>query len=213
MQPTVPRREYVVGVRSLRVGQRLALTRMLASWMELGYDVTSVVEEPGTFSRRGGILDIFPADALYPVRIELFGDEVDSLRVFDPATQRSLHRIERCVIPPASEALPKFGDLAVEKLSAVGRLDPARSGRGRVPLGPGVAHRRRAFQGHRVLHPLPLFPTGNALRLSACRWAASRGRHGSSWPTPSQSWKSRRSSCANRWRPAASCCAAMPGPM
>jgi transcription-repair coupling factor (superfamily II helicase) len=119
MQPTIPRRQYVVGVRPLRVGQRLALTRLLSSWLELGYEVTSVVEEPGTFSRRGGILDIYPSDVLYPVRIELFGDEVDSLRVFDPATQRSLHRIERCTIPPAAEGLPKYGSLAVERLASL----------------------------------------------------------------------------------------------
>jgi transcription-repair coupling factor (superfamily II helicase) len=122
MQLTLPRREYTLGMRVLRVGQRLVLTRTLVSWMDLGYDVTSVVEEPGTFSRRGGILDIYPSDALYPVRIELFGDEIDSMRVFDPATQRSLHQTDRCVIPPASEALPKYGDLAADRLS---QLDPS----------------------------------------------------------------------------------------
>ncbi len=117
MQRTLPRREYVLGVRKLQVGQRLMLTRLLSSWIVLGYQVTSVVEEPGTFSRRGGMLDIYPADALYPVRIELFGDEVDSLRTFDPTTQRSLQRVESCVIPPATEALPKYGSLAAERLA------------------------------------------------------------------------------------------------
>ena len=94
MQRTLPRREYKLGVRTLRVGQRIMLTRLLSTWLDLGYAATSVVEEPGTFSRRGGILDIYSADARHPVRIELFGDQVDSMRVFDPATQRSLYQVE-----------------------------------------------------------------------------------------------------------------------
>jgi transcription-repair coupling factor (superfamily II helicase) len=122
MQPTIPRREFALGTRVLKVGQRVVLPTLLSSWMELGYQVTSVVEDPGTFSRRGGIVDVFAPGELYPVRIELFGDEVDSLRVFDPATQRSLYRVESWTIPPASEALPKFGHLAVEKLA---QLDPS----------------------------------------------------------------------------------------
>lgn len=117
MQPTLPRREFVLGIRSITVGHQVPLLRLLSLWIEAGYEMTSVVEEPGTFSRRGGIVDVFPADATYPVRIELFGDEVDSIRAFDPATQRSLHRVDAVVISPATEALPKFGHLAAEKLA------------------------------------------------------------------------------------------------
>jgi len=90
---------------------------MMALWLELGYEMVSVVEEPGSFSRRGGIVDIFPADAVEPARIELFGDEIDSLRAFDPTTQRSLHRLASLTIHPATEALPRFGPLAVQKLA------------------------------------------------------------------------------------------------
>ena len=117
IQRTMPRREFSLSVRTIRIGQRLSLSQVLATWVGLGYEVTSVVQDPGTFSRRGGILDVFPADAPYPVRIELFGDEVDSMRLFEPATQRSTERVDNCVIGPASEALPKFGHLAVEKLA------------------------------------------------------------------------------------------------
>ncbi len=117
MQPTIPYREFVIGTRTLRRGQTIDLTRMLATWLELGYETVSVVESPGTFSRRGGMIDIYsPGDRL-PVRIELFGDEIDSLRTFDPATQRSLTQIEQCTITPASEALPKFGHLAAARLA------------------------------------------------------------------------------------------------
>ena len=119
MQHTLPRREFTLGVRSIRVGQRLTLTKVLGSWLELGYEMVSVVQAPGTFSRRGGIIDVFPMHAEAPVRIELFGDEIDSLRAFDPATQRSLHRLEGCRVIPATEALPKFGHLTVDALSAL----------------------------------------------------------------------------------------------
>jgi transcription-repair coupling factor (superfamily II helicase) len=117
MQRTLPRREFALSVRTLKVGQQVALTRVLGSWLELGYEMVSVVESPGMFSRRGGIIDVYPADAASPVRIELFGDEIDSLRAFDPATQRSLHRVASCTIVPATEALPRFGHLAAEQLS------------------------------------------------------------------------------------------------
>ena len=119
MQHTLPKREFLLGTRTIKVGQRLALTRVLTSWLELGYEMVSVVESPGTFSRRGGIVDIYPAGAPHPVRIELFGDEIDSLRAFDPTTQRSMHRIEAFVIVPATEGLPKFGHLAVGKMAGL----------------------------------------------------------------------------------------------
>jgi transcription-repair coupling factor (superfamily II helicase) len=117
VQRTLPRREFVLGTRTLRVGQRLPLSRTLFSWIEFGYEMTSVVEEPGTFSRRGGLIDVYPSSAPAPVRIELFGDEIDSLRTFDPTTQRSLYRVESCVLVPATEAVPKFGHLAAKKLA------------------------------------------------------------------------------------------------
>ncbi|HUT18144.1 MAG TPA: transcription-repair coupling factor [Anaerolineae bacterium] len=120
MQRTLPQREFQLGTRTIRVGQRIVLTSVLTRWLELGYEIVSVVESPGTFSRRGGIIDIHPPNAPQPVRIELFGDEVDSMRAFDPTTQRSLHRVEACTICPATEALPKFGHLAAERL---GELD------------------------------------------------------------------------------------------
>jgi transcription-repair coupling factor (superfamily II helicase) len=117
MQRTVPLREFQLGTRTLRVGQRIVLTSILTRWLELGYEMVSVVQSPGTFSRRGGIIDIYPPNVPQPVRIELFGDEVDSMRAFDPTTQRSLHRVEACTIAPATEALPKFGHLAAERLA------------------------------------------------------------------------------------------------
>ncbi|MEA3345265.1 MAG: transcription-repair coupling factor [Chloroflexota bacterium] len=114
LSPTLPVEEYLAARRTLRKGQRIELSQLLEEWVSWGYEPVSVVQEPGTFSRRGGIVDVFPPAASGPVRIELFGDEVDSLRVFDPSTQRSRSRTEQVTIGPASEALPRQGPRAAK---------------------------------------------------------------------------------------------------
>jgi transcription-repair coupling factor (superfamily II helicase) len=81
----------------------------LGRWAGLGYEPVSVVAAPGQFSHRGGILDIFPPTDPLPVRIELFGSQIESLRRFDPATQRSQEQVKRVTITPAREALPRHG--------------------------------------------------------------------------------------------------------
>ena len=111
LQKTMPMRRFMGATKVLRPGQILDLEKHLSSWSEAGYVPVSVVEEAGQFSRRGGILDIYPLSARFPVRIELFGDEVDTIRHFDPATQRTVggemaQVSERIVVPPAREALP-----------------------------------------------------------------------------------------------------------
>ena len=82
MQMTLPVREMRAALRAIRPGQPFDLSRMLASWVSLGYEAAAVVEAPGQFSRRGGIVDVWPPNLRKPLRIELFGDEVDSLRTF-----------------------------------------------------------------------------------------------------------------------------------
>ena len=79
---------------------------LILSWIGMGYEPATLVVEPGSFSRRGGILDIFPLASEYPLRIEFFDDEIDSLRRFDPADQRSIERVGSARIVPAREALP-----------------------------------------------------------------------------------------------------------
>jgi transcription-repair coupling factor (superfamily II helicase) len=120
MQMTLPVREMRAALRAIRPGQPFDLNRMLASWVSLGYEAAAVVEAPGQFSRRGGIVDLWPPNLRKPLRIELFGDEVDSLRTFDPSTQRTLARITQAWIGPASEALPKIGERVAEKLRGLG---------------------------------------------------------------------------------------------
>ena len=125
MHKTLPVREFRLGLRKYHTGQEVSLQRMLDSWVAHGYRPEAVVEEPGTFGRRGGLIDVFPPNLLdlnanganlsQPVRIELFGDEIDSLRVFDPTTQRSLNRIDGFTLAPATEALPRLASLARER--------------------------------------------------------------------------------------------------
>jgi transcription-repair coupling factor (superfamily II helicase) len=77
-----------------------ALLRRLA---EDGYEYQEPVRLPGHFARRGGIVDVFPMGAELPVRIEFWGDEVASLRIFEPASQRSIRQVKYVAIPPARE--------------------------------------------------------------------------------------------------------------
>src|SRR5260370_28707023 len=94
---------------------------MLEHLYNLGYEPVTEVEEPGQFSHRGGIIDLFPPTLLRPVRVEFFGDEIESLRTFDQATQRSLNPIASCIIAPARQALPLPGPAAgyeIEQLNS-----------------------------------------------------------------------------------------------
>ncbi|HPT82886.1 MAG TPA: transcription-repair coupling factor [Limnochordia bacterium] len=90
---------------SLKWGSRLDLDGAAEQLVNLGYERVPTVENYGQFSIRGGILDIAPFNLPYPVRIELFGDEVDSLRSFDRVSQRSLENLQEVVIKPARETL------------------------------------------------------------------------------------------------------------
>lgn len=119
MQKTIPPADFVAGMRVLRRGENVNLTELLSVLVTLGYEYQIVVETPGAFSRRGGIIDIWCPSNPHPVRIELVGDEVDSLRAFDPATQRSAQEIKALMIAPASEALPGRGRDIVEKISTL----------------------------------------------------------------------------------------------
>ncbi|MCL7452390.1 MAG: transcription-repair coupling factor [Anaerolineae bacterium] len=115
LQKTLPVREFRLGLRQYQVGQEIDLQRTLELWVHHGYRPDTVVEEPGTFSRRGGLVDVYPPNLLQPVRIELFGDEISSLRVFDPTTQRTLHQVDSFALAPATEALPRLAPAASER--------------------------------------------------------------------------------------------------
>src|SRR6478736_4006658 len=75
-----------------------------------GYERVERVEERGQFAVRGGLVDVFPTTGREPLRIELFGDEIESIRAFSPFTQRALHPVESAVIYPAAERRPDLGE-------------------------------------------------------------------------------------------------------
>ncbi|MCZ7543088.1 MAG: DEAD/DEAH box helicase [Anaerolineae bacterium] len=124
MYKTMPVREFRAGSRVLRVGQEADPEKLLHTWLALGYEPSSVVAGPGTFSRRGGILDVFPPVAEQPVRVEFWGNTIDSLRAFDPATQRSAGSVQRVIVTPAREALPRLAGPLAARLAGWFRAQP-----------------------------------------------------------------------------------------
>jgi len=91
---------------SLEIGQTINREALLERLIALGYRRQEVVEAPGQMAVRGGVIDIYPPGAGEPVRLELFGDEIDSLRFFNPDTQLSVAETRAVTIGPAREVLP-----------------------------------------------------------------------------------------------------------
>ena len=108
-QKTLPPRHLRASLPTYRVGEAHQVSRVALQWAEAGYAAQPLVESAGTFARRGSILDIWPANLLHPVRFDFLGEELESLRLFDPQTQRSTERLEAVAIGPASEALARQG--------------------------------------------------------------------------------------------------------
>ena len=107
------------------VGERIRLTVLLAQWVELGYRNEPLVEAPGCFSHRGGIIDVYPPHSDLPYRIELWDDQIDTIRLFDPYNQRSVRSVQEVDLIPAREQLP--GLLSQDSLDQlVSQIDFAR---------------------------------------------------------------------------------------
>ena len=100
LQYLPPPRTIAVMLMSLQVGDTMSLEELSAALVERGYRRQSIVEMRGEFSIKGGIVDIFPICADDPYRLEFFGDEVESIRVFDAVTQRSFEKVERMELMP-----------------------------------------------------------------------------------------------------------------
>ena len=105
-QKTLDRDTFTFRSHSIARGQQIDLDDMLDQWRRMGYEFESAVYGPGMVSRRGGIIDIFPIGADHPARIELWGNEIDSIRLFDPSSQRSTDVVDSVEIIPAEEILP-----------------------------------------------------------------------------------------------------------
>ena len=96
---------------SLRKGDCVNLEQLGETLARLGYERVATIEQEGTWSRRGDIVDLFPVSAELPVRLEFFGDDLDKLREFDPGTQRSLDGVELVRLTPTS-----YGPLVAQAL-------------------------------------------------------------------------------------------------
>ncbi len=112
LQPTATQASVAESSRLVRTGQRLDVNDLLAWFAHRGFHGTSAVEMPGEFCQRGGIIDVFAPDWFEPVRIELFDDEVESIRRFDVATQRSLESLDEVEVTALSRDRGAQGHLA-----------------------------------------------------------------------------------------------------
>lgn len=90
---------------SISVGDEVDFKELSKILVEAGYDRVDVVEGKGEFSLRGGLLDLFPTNSIYPYRIELFGDEIDSIRTFNTESQRSIEKVNCIEVFPAKEII------------------------------------------------------------------------------------------------------------
>ena len=88
---------------TLKTGEELALDDVVSHLRSIGYEQRDPVEMVGEFSVRGGILDVFPPESEQPVRVEFFGDEIESMRRFDPETQRSIAQVKEATLLPLIE--------------------------------------------------------------------------------------------------------------
>src|SRR5437899_12744103 len=94
---------YADLARVIRRGEAIDTEPLLSHLNNVGYNSTDVVEMPGEYALRGGILDVYSPEADRPRRIEFFGDEVESIRKFDPATQRSSNPVDEALLLPLTE--------------------------------------------------------------------------------------------------------------
>ncbi|MEB3270298.1 MAG: transcription-repair coupling factor [Synechococcus sp.] len=130
LQPHLPP-PPLLAARCLRLcrGDSWDLDALAERFSRLGYERVATIEQEGSWSRRGDIVDVFPVSAELPVRLEFFGDTIEKLREFDPASQRSLDPIEQTCLTPTSyaplvaEALREHMPAALEQLLSAEALD------------------------------------------------------------------------------------------
>jgi transcription-repair coupling factor (superfamily II helicase) len=116
--------------RRIAEGEQVAREALIGQLNALGYQRADTVAEHGEYAVRGSLIDVFPAGEEFALRLDFFGDEIDSLRRFDPADQRSTDKAEAFVLMPASEALldadsiKRFRSSYREKFGATATQDP-----------------------------------------------------------------------------------------
>ena len=110
--PLTPKAEFQKALMRFEPGDILDLEEMALQLSRMGYERSDMVEAKGQFAIRGGILDIYPVQSMTAYRIEMFDDEVDSVRELDVMTQRSNHTDDPCEIYPATEAIAGAAEMS-----------------------------------------------------------------------------------------------------
>ena len=147
VQRVPPRRLFDGRVLTLRPSGHIGLDRLQSFFRNNGYVRTDTVREPGEFAVRGGIIDLYPAGAPQPLRLDFFGDTIESIRSFDPLTQRSTGAATEANLRPVSEADVRSADevllsSASKEVIAVTRLDGEQVGHGALRGRPGPVYAR-----------------------------------------------------------------------
>ena len=143
----VPTREVIANaVFSASPGRRVDTEALITFLGENGFSRTGTVVDPGDFAVRGGIIDIYPPGAELPVRLDFFGDTLESVRSFDPLTQRSTGKLEEAALRPVSEvlldddAVRRFRSHYREQFGATGTDDPLYESVSAGRRYPGMEH-------------------------------------------------------------------------
>ncbi len=118
----MPKPALIGALDYMEEGEEVGRDRLIRRLHDCGYLRTSLVEERGDYAVRGGVVDVFPPLMSEPVRLEFWGDHLESIRCFDPLSQRSTTSLKELVLLPASEVL--FDKASVERARSMGRLPP-----------------------------------------------------------------------------------------
>lgn len=154
LQRVPPGAAFKDAAMAVRAGDEVEPEAIESFLVANGYHHAQTVMEPGEFARRGGLIDIYPTGAAEPVRLDFFGDEVESLRTFDPATQRTTGQVTALSLKPVSEV--PLGDDAVSRFRT-GYRALFGAVTGADPLYESISEGRR-YIGQE--HWLPLFYEG-----------------------------------------------------
>ena len=156
MQPVIPAETLVSSTIEIKSGHEYSISELSAKLALSGYQRSEKVEGSSQFSVRGSILDIFPVQADKPIRIEFWGDEVDTISEFETDTQRRLdEKLESVEISPASEVLYNNEELALRIEELIGKIRGRRSESVKTNLGADV---KRLRAGEILAHSIKYYP-------------------------------------------------------
>lgn len=150
-------KNYLSNLAELLIrGEEVDQNSLTQKLVTAGYEAASLVQSTGEFSIRGGIMDIFPPGFEYPIRLDFFGDTVESIRMFDPISQRSVSQIEEAVLLPVNDIL--FPEESSELRGITQRLDDIRASHNwdseKAELLAEKINNRQHFPGIEFLLPL-----------------------------------------------------------